>query len=243
MALRRAHPTGDPYDILEVVANDDTLTDAEIRDQVVTLIGAGFDTTASSFAWLLWCAALDPGVWTRLRAEADDILGPYEETRPAPDDGTLRRLDEAQRVVHESLRLHPAGLIGARLAARNLHIGDHTIKKGTLIAWSPHLSGRDPHTWTDPLEFNPDRYLNLTEEQQAATGQAWIPFGRGPHMCLGFALAQMELVVMIARFAQRLDVTPTAERTPEPIGTVVNRPAGGAPFNIRPRGGDRGRPS
>ncbi len=105
MALRRAHPTGDPYDILEVVANDDTLTDTEIRDQVVTLIGAGFDTTASSFAWLLWCAALDPGVWTRLRAEADDILGPYEETRPAPDGGTPRQLDEAQRVVHESLRL------------------------------------------------------------------------------------------------------------------------------------------
>ena len=111
MADRRAHPTGDPLDILEVIATDGTLTDAEIRDQVDTLIGAGYD-------------------------------------------------------------------------------------------------------------------------QKAASDRAWIPFGRGPHMCIGFALAQMELVLMIARFAQRLDLTPTADVVPRPVGMVVNRPLGGAPFHI-----------
>ncbi|HSP27692.1 MAG TPA: cytochrome P450 [Ilumatobacteraceae bacterium] len=235
VAARRTDPTGDPFDILDVIANDGTLTDAEIRDQVDTLIGAGYDTTASTFAWLLWCAALEPGVWSRLRAEADQILGLDDTTRPIHDDATLSRLEYAHRVVHESLRLHPAGLIGARVAARDIRLGDYVVKKGTLIAWSPYLVGRDPDTWTDPHEFNPDRYLTLTDEQKTATDRAWIPFGRGPHMCLGYALAQMELVLMIARFAQRLDLTPTSDVIPDPTGMVVNRPIGGAPFTIRPR--------
>ena len=235
LADRRANPTGNPLDILEVIATDSTLTDAEIRDQVDTLIGAGYDTTASTFAWLLWCAALEPGVWSRLRAEADRVLGPLDSPRRQPDDTTVNELEYARRVVHESLRLHPAGLIAARVAADRIRIGDHAIKKGTLITWSPYLAGRDPNTWTDPAAFNPDRYVSLTGAQKAITDRAWIPFGRGPHMCLGFALAQMELVLMIARFAQRLDVTPTAELIPKPIGMVVNRPIGGAPFHVRGR--------
>lgn len=236
VADRRAHPSGNPLDILDVIANDGTLTDAEIRDQVDTLIGAGYDTTASTFAWLLWRAVLEPGVWSRLRAEADDVFGPLDTTGSAqPDETTLNRLEYAQRVVHESLRLHPAGLIGARVAARDVSVGDYLIKKGTLIAWSPYLVGRDPATWKHPLSFEPDRYLNLTKEQKASTDRAWVPFGRGPHMCIGYALAQMELVVMIARFAQRLDLEPTATVIPKPVGMVVSRPTGGVPFNIHPR--------
>ena len=89
VADRRARPTGNPSDVLEVIATDGTLSDAEIRDQVDTLIGAGYDTTASTFAWLLWCAALEPGVWSRLRAEADQVLGPYDAAHPRPGDVTL----------------------------------------------------------------------------------------------------------------------------------------------------------
>ncbi len=113
-----------------------------------------------------------------------------------------------------------------------MSIGDYLIKKGTLIAWLPHPSGATLATWNDPLGFEPDRYLNLTKEQKASTDRAWIPFGHGPHMCIGYALAHMELVVMIARFAQRLDLEPTATVIPKPVGMVVSRPAGGVPFNI-----------
>jgi cytochrome P450 len=237
VADRRAHPTGDPLDILEVIATDGTLTDAEIRDQVDTLIGAGYDTTASTFAWLLWCAALEPGVWSQLRDEADRVLGPLDAPNAPsePDGSILGQLEYVQRVVHESLRLHPAGLIGARVAASDVRLSEYIIRKGTLIAWSPHRSGRDPSTWTDPERFDPDRYLTLNDNQKAATDRAWIPFGRGPHMCIGFALAQMELVLMIARFAQRLDLTPTGDAIPQSVGMVVNRPVGGAPFHIGSR--------
>ena len=177
VADRRTHPVGDPLDILKVIANDTTLSDAEIRDQVDTLIGAGYDTTASTLAWLLWRAATEPGVWQELRREADLILGPPDEPTSQSDGTSLARLEYAQRVVHESLRLHPAGLIGARVAADHIHIGSHRIRKGTLIVWSPHLAGRDPNTWTDPLRFHPDRHLQLTPAQKTATEQAWVPFG------------------------------------------------------------------
>jgi cytochrome P450 len=243
VADRRANPVGDPLDILEVIANDATLSDAEIRDQVDTLIGAGYDTTASTLAWLLWRTATEPGVWQQLRAEADLVLGALDGPTIELSDTSLAHLEYAQRVVHESLRLHPAGLIGARVAADNLGIGNHQIRKGTLIVWSPHLAGRDPIVWADALRFDPDRHLNLTPDQKAANDQAWVPFGRGPHMCIGYALAQMELTLIIARLAQRLDVSATTTIIPRPIGMVVNRPDGGAPFRVAsrtatPRSGD-----
>lgn len=232
---RRSEPTGDPFDILEAMVIDGSLSAAEIRDQVRTLIGAGYDTTASALAWMLWCAALSPDAWLRLRAEADAVLGPIGAAAE-PDHSTIARLEYAQRVVHESLRLHPAGLVGARMAAIDVNLGGYAIRKGTLIVWSPHLAGRDPRSWTEPLRFDPDRFADLTPKQRAVTDQAWVPFGRGPHMCIGFALAQMELTLVIARLAQRLDLTPTSTEMPHPIGMVVNRPTGGAPFRVSARG-------
>ncbi len=235
VADRRAHPVGDPLDILEVLANDSTLSDSEIRDQVDTLIGAGYDTTASALAWLLWRTASEPGVWQQLRAEADLVLGPLDGRSAEPDERSFARLDYTQRVVRESLRLHPAGLIGARVAAGDLNLGQHRISKGTLIVWSPYLAGRDDSVWADPLRFDPDRHRDMTPEQKAVTDQTWVPFGRGPHMCIGFVLAHMELTLVLARLAQRLDLTPTSSKVPRPVGMVVNRPEGGAPFGVSPR--------
>ena len=235
ISQRRSHPTGDPFDILEAIVNEGSLSDTEIRDQVKTLIGAGYDTTASALAWILWCAALSPDSWLRLRAEADAVLGPFDATSTDPDHSTLAGLEYAHRVVHESLRLHPAGLIAARMAATNLRLGGHLIRKGTLVVWSPHLAGRDPGSWTDPLHFDPDRFAELTPEQKTASDRAWVPFGRGPHMCIGFALAQMELTLIIARLAQRLDLIRISTEIPHPIGMVVNRPTDGAPFKVSAR--------
>ena len=85
IAYRRANPSGDPLDILETLVADGTLSDTEIRDQVATLIGAGYDTTSASLAWMLIRATLVPGLWDRLRAEADEVFGPPD------DDGRYAR--------------------------------------------------------------------------------------------------------------------------------------------------------
>ncbi|MCO8126725.1 cytochrome P450 [Acidimicrobiia bacterium EGI L10123] len=234
IAERRARPSGDRLDVLEALVADGTLDDSEIRDQVVTLIGAGFDTTSASLAWLLWCATLADGVWDRLRAEADAVLGPIG-SGAIPDASTLRALDLASRVVRETTRLHPAGVVSPRQAVVDLEIGGHRIPAGTLVLWSAHLAGRDPSAWDDPLRFDPERFVDLPPERRALADAAWVPFGRGARNCIGFALAQMELTLIASRLAQRLDVEPTAEVEPRPVGMVVNRPAGGAPMRVRPR--------
>ena len=236
----RAHPSDDPLDVLGELVVDGRLSDGEIRDQVATLMGAGYDTTSASLAWMIWCATCCPGLWDRLRAEADEVLGPVGRTGPL-DEHTLGRLDVAERTMRETLRLHPAGVISPREAAADLTIGGFDIPKGTLVLWSPHLAGRDPAAWPDPLVFDPERFLDPPPGTEELAAIAWVPFGRGARNCIGFALAQMELTLIIARLAQRLDVTALTERPPAPKGMVVNRPTGGAPMTVSSRPRDAAR--
>ena len=236
IALRRRNVSDETSDVLDAYLGSG-LSDVETRDQVRSLIGAGYDTTAASFAWMLLRAAGTTDVWARLRAEADDVFGPIDRQRPADTDATLTNLVFAGRVVREALRLHPAGLLGVRAAAVDVRLGEHLIRRGTLIAWSPYLAGRDPASWVEPLRFNPDRFADLTPEQKALSDQAWVPFGRGPHSCLGFALAQMELTLIVARLAQRVDLAPGPAGVPRPLGMIVNRPEGGAHLRVSLRDG------
>ena len=229
MARRRGSAVTESPDLLDRLlaeTGDDRLTDAEIRDQVVTLIGAGYDTTTSSMSWATLCAAGNPAVWARLRAEAETVLG-HTVLDAAPGPHTLQALTYAQAVVKETLRLYPAGVFSPRQAVRDVRIGEHTIRKGTFILWSPYLAGRDANTWDDPLEFRPERHLDPDPATVAATDAAWVPFGRGPRKCIGFALAQMELTLGISRLAQRVDLTLESAERPRPYGMVVNRPTGG----------------
>jgi len=232
---RRRHPSDDPKEVLSALVQRGDLSDAEIRDQVVTLIGAGYDTTAASLSWMLWRTALEPDVWAQLRAEADEVFGPVGDDRVPRDHELLGRLGCAGRVMRETLRLHPAGALSPREAAVDLEIGGYIVQKGTLVLWSAHLAGRDPGVWPDPLRFDPDRFGDLSPEQQAVADEAWVPFGRGARNCIGFALAQMELTLMISRLAQRLDVTPGTAAVPRPVGMVVNRPTGGVPMAVTRR--------
>jgi cytochrome P450 len=230
----RAHPSDDPLDVLSTLVSDGSISDGEIRDQVATLMGAGYDTTSASLSWMFWCISLTPGLWGRLREEADQVLGPVGGPS-SHDEHTLARLELADRTMRETLRLHPAGVISPREAAVDVVVGGHRIPKGALILWSAYLAGRDPRAWSDPLRFDPDRFVDALPEQQALADIAWVPFGRGARNCIGFALAQMELTLIIARLAQRLDIAAVRDQLPTPVGMVVNRPAGGAPMQVSAR--------
>jgi len=234
IAHLRSHPTEDPLDILSTLIAAGDLSDTEMRDQVVTLMGAGYDTTSASLSWMFWRTAQTEGLWDRLRHEADHVLGPVGDDRPHGPEH-LAALDLAGRTMRETTRLHPAGVISPREAAVDVTVGGYRIPKGTLILWSAHLAGRDPRAWNDPLRFDPDRFVDLDPDQKALTDVAWVPFGRGVRNCIGFALAQMELTLIISRVAQRLDLTPTSYTVPRPVGLVVNRPAGGAPMLVKER--------
>jgi cytochrome P450 len=230
IARQRAAPAADSDDVLGLLLASGDLSDSEIRDQVVSLIAAGYDTTASSLAWTLIRATGTPGVWSRLRAEADSVL-----TGRELGSETLRRLPYAKAVVRETLRLHPAGVFSPRQATRDIAIGPHTIRKGSFILLCPYLAGRDASSWPDPLRFDPDRHLDSGGSDPAPLNPAWVPFGRGPRHCIGFALAEMELVLVVARIAQRLDLDLASSAVPAPYGMVVNRPSGGVRVTARYR--------
>ena len=225
-AVNPSAETAETGDLLDVFVDEatSTMTTEEIHDQVNTLIGAGYNTTAATLAWTVWRALTTPDVWQQLRTEAEEAFGDGEV--PGPE--TLRQLPYAAAVVHEALRLHPAGSFAPRQAITDVPIGDHVIGKNAMVIWSPYLAGRNPDAWPDPLEFRPDRHLNPTPDAAAAQMEsAWVPFGKGPRRCIGFALAQMELTLILARLAQRLDLQAVNRTTPKPHGMVVNRPTGG----------------
>jgi len=137
--------------------------------------------------------------------------------------------------MRETLRLHPASGVGAREAVTDVEVGDHSIPAGTLALWSPYLAGRDPQSWDGPDDFRPERFADLDGAQRALADDAWVPFGRGPRMCIGFALAQMELTLIVARLAQRVDLAPTAPHPPDAFGLIVSRPVGGVSMRVAAR--------
>jgi hypothetical protein len=210
--------------VLSALVAAGELTDSEIRDQVVTLIGAGYDTTAASLSWTVWCATTAV-LWDPLADEAAAAFaGEWDDTLTA-------RLPLSERVMRETLRLHPAGAFAPRETACDIDdLGGYRIPKHTLVIWSPHLAGRDPATWNDEERFDPDRFV---DRPRSAPG--WVPFGGGARACIGFALAQLEITVAVARLAQRLRLQPSAPQPPAPTGLVVNRPTGGVAMTVRPR--------
>ncbi|MEP6625337.1 MAG: cytochrome P450 [Acidimicrobiia bacterium] len=213
IARRRAEPPHERDDVLDVLLAAD-LTHQELADQVASLIGAGYDTTTATASWLVLRAAPRSDVWDRLRTEADAAEAP--DQRPWAD-----------AVVHESLRIHPAGAHAPRLVAQNFDLGPYAIRRGSLIAWSPLLAGRDPRSWPDPMRFDPTRHLDHDEPEYA-----WVPFGAGSRSCLGFGLARMNLTLLASRLAQRVDLEPASTLVPEPVGTVTSHPLGGVPVTV-----------
>ena len=234
IARLRANPYGESDNVLATLVSEGSLSDGEMRDQVVTLIGAGYDTTSASLAWMIWRICLDPELGARLRTEADEVFG-IPGTPTNADANTLASLDLANRTMRETTRLHPAGVISPRETAQDVSIGGFRIPKGTLILWSAYLAGRDPKFWENPLCFNPDRFIDLSDEQAELAKLAWGPFGGGARNCIGFALAQMELTLIVSRLFQRLDLTAMGAEIPTPVGMVVNRPAGGAHMQVAHR--------
>lgn len=202
------------------------LDDAELRDQIVTLIGAGYDTTSAVLSWTIARAALHPTAWQLLRAEAAQQLD------NAATHARVKAIPYASATVDEALRLHPAGPFSPREVVRDIEVGPYTVRKGSVLAYSPHLMGRDARVWDNPLSFQPDRFLATNPGVEHQRRLAWIPFGRGSRSCIGFALAQMQLALVTARFAQRLDIALTDGSIPKPSGLIVTRPDGGLPATV-----------
>jgi len=225
VAARRRVGAGDAGDVLGLLlaaAGAGRLTDAQVRDEIVTLVIAGYETVASSLTWTLGLLADHPGVQDRLAAELDAVLG---GRAPTVDD--LPRLAVTRAVIDESLRLYPPAWVITRRALADDAITGLAVPAGTLVILSPWLLHRRPQEWPDPERFDPDRFLGAGGRAAAPRGD-YLPFGLGPRLCIGRDVALVEAVLVLATLLRD-------RRVRRPAGAVP--PAARALVTLRPRGG------
>lgn len=204
----------------------DALTDAELLDQVRSLMAAGFDTTSGAAAWLVLELGRHPEVLADLRAEVDEVLG----GRP-PTTEDLRRLPRCLGAVHEVLRLWPPGPAAPRMSVAPTTLHGREIPAGRMVLYSAYVTGRMPELWPDPERFDPTRWGPDAPEPAP---YAFVPFGGGPRRCIGFALATLELQVLAVRLAQTVEWT-NRRTAVRPTGIATLTPRGGVPVEVTAR--------
>jgi len=235
IARRRSAPeaerdTGDLLAMLLATKDEETgsgLTDRELRDQVLTFIGAGHETTAVALAWTLYLLSQHPEAETRLRAEVAEVLGDR-----TPVAGDLPRLAYTRQVIEESLRLYPPVYALIRDVKANDEIGGFSIPARSMVILSPYVTHHHPAVWPDPETFDPDRF---TPERCALRPRfAWYPFLGGPHQCIGQELALMEITLVVAMLVQsfRFHLAPGFHVEPQPMLSL--RPRGGLSLILQP---------
>ncbi len=212
---RSNRETGDLLSTLMDARDQDTglgMTDLQLRNQVMTLLLAGYETTASALTWTWFLLSSHPLVMERLRREIALGIG---ERLPTSQD--LPRLVYARWVFEETMRLYPPAWILGRKALANDEVGDYLIPAGAVVAISPYVIHRHPGFWQEPEVFDPERFA--PEASAARHRFAYIPFGAGPRQCIGNYLALLEaqlIIPMVAR-AYRLHLLPGQDIRPEPI--------------------------
>ena len=206
----------------------EVLSNRQLRDQIMTIVFAGHETTANALAFTWYLLATHPEVEARLHDELDYVLG---GRAPGYDD--FSKLRYTRMVFEETLRLYPPAYVLGRSALREDVIGGVKVPKGTVISIYPYLLHRNPALWTDPERFDPERFA--PEQASGRHRFAYMPFGGGPRICIGQGYAMVEAVVVIASVAQRFRFSVAAGRTVDPLGLLTLRPKDGVWVTAFPR--------
>ncbi|MFE0473764.1 cytochrome P450 [Streptomyces sp. NPDC058947] len=226
------HDTGDMLSLLLRAQDEETgrpLTAHQICSEILTLAVAGTETTASVLSWALYELARHPGIEARVLAELDDVLG----DRPVTFDD-ITRLPYLGRVVTEVTRLHHTGWLVTRRTTVETRLGAWTLPPGTELAYCQHALHRDPALYPNPLDFDPDRWLDSA--QPPPTG-AFLPFGAGKHRCIGDRFALTELITAIATIVRRVRLELVRDEAVRPVARATVRPRT-LSMTVRPRRGE-----
>jgi cytochrome P450 len=196
----------------------------QVRDEAMTMILAGHETSAAALSWAWHLLALHPEAAEGIRAEVGRVLG--DAARPAPEH--LGQLAHTGAVLQETMRLYPpAGWFG-RLAAEPDRLGGHDIPARAILVLSPWLIQRDPRLWPDPARFDPGRFAAGARPPP----YAYFPFGGGPRTCIGNHFAMTEMLAALAVLVPRFRLRHASAHAVQPQLLVTLRPAGGLPMRI-----------
>lgn len=204
------------------------MTDIELRDELITLMLAGHETTAISLAMAAWLLAEHPELQQRARDEVDQVL---KGARPTM--ASVRALPFLSAVIDETLRLYPPAWAIARQTTEPLVVGGCEIDKDARLIMSPWLTHRDPRFWVGPTRFRPDRWLN--GETEGLPRMAWMPYGGGRRICVGNHFAKMEMVLVLAVLLQQRTLQTAPGFEPELLPAVTLRPTNGIELILRRR--------
>lgn len=221
--------TPDLLSVLLAVRDEETgqgMNDRQIRDEVITLLLAGHETTAVALCWTWYLLAQHQECEQRLHAVLGGRLPTVED---------LPNLPYSRMVLEESLRLYPPAWSFSRNALADDELGGYHIPAGSTVLLCPYTTHRHPAFWEQPEVFDP---LRFTPECVAARPHyAYFPFGGGPRLCIGSAFAMMEAQLILATVAQRYRLCLGTDMRVEPEPLVTLRPRGGLPMLIQPRPG------
>ncbi len=234
ISRRRAVPDPDRKDILSLLVgvrgeHGEAFTDREIRDQVMTLMFAGHDTSTSTVTFMLHELARHPDVLRKLCEEQDRVLAGASPTI----DQLEREMPYLDMVVDEVLRLYPPAWIGPRRAIRDFQFGGYTVPRGAFVNYCSWASHRLPEVFPEPEAFIPERF---TRERKAALARgAYVPFGGGQRICIGKRFGQTEVKLVGTMLLQRLrlDALPGRTMTIRQMPTLS--PKGGLRMRVLPR--------
>jgi len=221
---RRARGASDRPDLLDLLlAGEDPKTGRrmstpELRDNLLTFIVAGHETTALALAWSFYLCAFDSAVQDRARAEAKAVLQGRAAT--AED---VSRLPLIRRIIDEALRLYPPAGLLSRSAQRPDRLCGREIRAGDTVIIPIYALHRNHLLWAAPDSFDPDRFADRTHMDR----YAYLPFGDGPRICIGASFAVQEAVIVLATLLARFRFTPVQGRAPDPVMILTVRPEGG----------------
>lgn len=211
--LDAVHPdTGAPF------------SDAQLRDEVITMLLAGHETTASALSWTFALLATHPEVAGEVGAEIEAVLG---GRTPTLDDVSSLRV--TSQVVHEALRLYPPIWAIERRAVVADTIAGYPIPAGSSVIVSPYVLHRHPTYWRDPEHFDPSRFTG------AKLPDAYLPFGAGPRYCIGAEFALLEARLVVAMVVQRWRLTLAPGHVIAPLPGLTLRLRHGLRMTVTPR--------
>lgn len=183
-----------------------SLSDNEIRDEMIIFLFAGHDTTATTLTYALWALGRHPDLQQRVAAEAAGL----PNRQLTPDD--VARLGFTVRVLQEALRLCPPGPTGTRMATRDVEVAGYRVKAGTMLAFGRMAVQTDPGLWDDTLRFDPDRFS--PERADGRDRWQYVPFGGGPRSCIGDHFAMLEATLALATIVRRVEIRSLSEEFP-----------------------------
>lgn len=191
----------DPSILHFLLASGDDVSSKQLRDDLMTLLIAGHETSAAVLTWAFYLLVKNPALTTRLQCEVDVVLG---DRLPTVDD--MKKLKLTTRVINETLRLYPQPPVLIRRSLQDDVLGRYHIKKGEDIfisVWNLH---RSPHHWDHAEEFRPERWpLDGPNPTEVTENYRYLPFGGGPRKCVGDIFATFENITAVAMLVQRFN--------------------------------------